>query len=126
MSFWQTVADAIEAFHVGYSLFDSSPKTQKKNFEDDWDDYSRSYREEGYVYFLHNPETDTIKIGYSKNPKRRIRSLQTANSAELETLKIVEGDEGYERSLHRQFSHLRIRGEWFRADYELWDYIDSI
>lgn len=35
----------------------------------------------------------------------------------------VPGDRKTERALHESFAHLRERGEWFRAEKELLDYI---
>jgi hypothetical protein len=55
------------------------------------------------------------KIGIAKNPKKRIRQLQTANA---EALKLIdeyksENANRIEKALHYQYSYSRSMGEWF-------------
>lgn len=73
------------------------------------------------VYFLR--AGDAIKIGYTTNLATRQRSLETASAVPLELLAFVPGDRNEEARLHREWGHLHIRGEWFRADEELLRYI---
>lgn len=75
----------------------------------------------GYVYFVR--AGDAIKIGFSTNSKTRLASLQTSNSEQLELLAMMRGTQSDERDLHQQFCHLNLRGEWFRVDEELLDFI---
>ena len=60
------------------------------------------------------------KFGYSKDPSRRLRSLQTGSSSQLELVHsvLVEGDvcvKHLEKTLHREYAYRRVRGEWFRC-----------
>lgn len=75
----------------------------------------------GRVYFITDGEL--IKIGYSGAPEVRLSDLQTHSGRELEILKTIPGTYEDERRLHTQFSHLRVRGEWFQSDPELLDFI---
>ena len=82
----------------------------------------------GYVYFVLNRDSHAIKIGTAKNLRRRLTSLQTSSPAKLELLcsiklKSVEIAKELEQSLHQKFSDIRIRGEWFKAERELLNYI---
>lgn len=55
------------------------------------------------------------KIGIAKNPKHRIRQLQTGNSDQLELIETYQSDNAskIESALHNRFSHVRNVGEWF-------------
>lgn len=68
----------------------------------------------GYVYFIF-VSSGKVKIGFSKNPHSRIRSLQTAIESEIRSIMIVPGTLHEEQELHAQFFTERIRGEWFEA-----------
>lgn len=54
-----------------------------------------------------------IKIGSAISPLKRLKELQTGNPYTLRLLAVIADDE---RWLHWKFSHLRARGEWFRAE----------
>jgi hypothetical protein len=81
----------------------------------------RSPRVPGYVYFLR--AGDAIKIGFSIEPNQRKSGLQVGNPVELETLATVSVNKITEREAKDKFNHLKIRGEWFRAEPELLDFI---
>jgi hypothetical protein len=73
----------------------------------------------GVVYFVRSG--DSIKIGHATNFKDRLRTLQTGNENPLEVLAAVAGLNEYE--IHQRFAHLRTRGEWFKAEPELLEFI---
>lgn len=56
---------------------------------------------------------NTIKIGKSNNPYKRIKQLQTGNSDKLMMLNIISGDLKEEKELHRKF--INVSNEWFSA-----------
>ena len=62
------------------------------------------------------------KFGYSVDPQRRLRSLQTGSSSQLELVHsiVVLEDQGrlLEQQFHREYAHRRVRGEWFRCTVE--------
>lgn len=80
------------------------------------------------VYFILNSENNAIKIGRARDIEKRLRSLQTASPVELELLKTLQVEsesqaQVLERELHCRFEHLRLKGEWFKAEPELLSYI---
>lgn len=83
-----------------------------------------------YVYFVINQDSNAIKIGTAKNVRRRLASLQTSSPAKLELLcsikaQSVEAARELEQSLHQKFVNFHIRGEWFRVEAELLNYISQ-
>jgi hypothetical protein len=75
----------------------------------------------GYVYFIR--AGDRIKIGFSRTPNVRLKTLQTANGDRLELLKVIPGSYDLESSLQAQFRQFRTIGDWFHASPELLSYI---
>lgn len=93
----------------------------------------RDMRDEAAVYFLHCG--DFIKIGYSSSPHMRLRQIQASDGtlhpegmdpSGAVLLKTAPGGYRHEQELHARFSSLRHTGEWFRADADLTDFINSI
>lgn len=78
------------------------------------------------VYFIRNPETRSVKIGWSEDPESRLRTLQTANEVELILEAVLPGSESTERSLQDRWSDYHIRGEWYASNDELEDFIRSV
>jgi len=68
-----------------------------------------------YVYLISDINTYTYKIGISKNPEKRIKSLQTGNEKLLKIIHKVpcENYNEVETALHNQYKFLKINGEWF-------------
>lgn len=67
----------------------------------------------GRAYAIRNADTGLIKLGMSKDPKRRLRQLATASASRLELLWSHEGGSSLETFLHRRFAARHVRGEWF-------------
>ncbi len=79
------------------------------------------------VYFIREGDAGNIKIGFTLDDiNKRVADLQTGCSQELIVLHLIDGESSKEREIHEQFSHLRIRGEWFRPDPELIEYIEEL
>ena len=79
------------------------------------------------IYFIHSEESNAVKIGRAKDVEKRLKSLQTAHPHELKIIKKFKLKGGkaaqeLESSLHQKFDHLRLSGEWFKAEPELLDY----
>ena len=55
------------------------------------------------------------KIGSAKEPKHRLRQLQTGNSDKLEIIEVYQSENArkIESALHRHYSYVRNVGEWF-------------
>lgn len=75
------------------------------------------------IYFILNRENSHIKIGYSNNPMKRLKALQTGNSFELEILTIIDGDISMEKMLHKKFNNFKIKNEWFTYSEEIKEFI---
>ena len=75
-----------------------------------------------YIYLIesYSDFENIYKIGYSKNPKQRIKELKTAHPHELTILYEFPTKHGrkVESSLHRLFKHKCYDGEWFRLNEE--------
>lgn len=72
-----------------------------------------------WVYFMRHDQI--IKIGYSKNPRKRAAALASA-----EILATEPGGVERESELHSRFRAHRLHGEWFTPAPELLDYIDEL
>ena len=78
-----------------------------------------------FVYFI-SDEDGYIKIGKASNVEARFNQLQTASRQELKVLAVKRGGHVLEGELHKRFSHLRVRGEWFHFTSEIADFIGGI
>ncbi|MFC8765121.1 GIY-YIG nuclease family protein [Streptomyces sp. NPDC057193] len=65
------------------------------------------------VYLIGSAESPLVKIGWTDNPERRLRTLQTGSAVPLAVLALFEGGAIVERALHRRFADKRQHGEWF-------------
>lgn len=70
-------------------------------------------RAESYVYFMFNPKTSLIKIGFSRCPTSRKDCLNTEHKTKLEILGMVPGTMHDERMMHFKFWEHRSHHEWF-------------
>jgi hypothetical protein len=78
-----------------------------------FDEAIRKSSLEVFTYLMEDTRNGLIKIGKSKNPERREKTLQSeAPSVEMRIAVPTESD--FESELHGEFSHLRQRGEWFK------------
>lgn len=67
-----------------------------------------------FVYLIRG-NNGKYKIGIAKEPKRRIKQLQTGNSDELTIIETYQSENAskIETALHNRYSHLQNVGEWF-------------
>jgi hypothetical protein len=66
----------------------------------------------GFIYFIRAREF--VKIGFSKNPKKRLRHLATTSPFELTIAAVHSGTKGDETALHKWLGEHHCHGEWFR------------
>lgn len=66
---------------------------------------------------------DRVKIGFSKDVRRRISELQTFFPDELELLLTTPGSVMIEHALHARFKEFAVKGEWFRYAEPIATYI---
>lgn len=67
----------------------------------------------GYVYFIQAGKDGPVKIGWAKDPIKRMKELQCASAATLRLLAAERGGRDLEAAFHRVFAVVRIGGEWF-------------
>ncbi len=68
-----------------------------------------------YIYLISN-NLNQYKIGISKNPKRRIKELQTGNDSNLFVVSQYKSEKYYkkiETALHNTYKHCNVLNEWF-------------
>lgn len=82
----------------------------------------------GFVYYVQRSDDERlIKIGWSTQVLSRLMALTAAEKSPL-VLRAVEIAIGAsaEHLRHRQFGHLRVRGEWFLPDHDLVDHVERV
>jgi Meiotically up-regulated gene 113 len=72
-----------------------------------------AFHEIGAIYFIRDINADAIKIGYSRDPAKRLSNLQVGSSGRLKLIGVVSAAQEIERVVHRQLTEGHIRGEWF-------------
>lgn len=67
------------------------------------------------IYLMKSNSDSHYKIDVSKNPQKRLLSLQTGNSSLISLICEYKTDKAYqiEKVLHRRYSHFNKEGEWF-------------
>lgn len=73
----------------------------------------------GHIYFITNPEAETVKIGYATDTNRRLESLQTGNHVKLLMYSAFPGSVQVERIIHRAVKEFKIINEWFHHTSKL-------
>jgi len=68
------------------------------------------------IYLIHADPENIYKIGVSKTVKKRLKTLQTANSNKLSIVKTFQTKHNrkVETALHKYFRKNKVRGEWFK------------
>jgi|JI7StandDraft_1071085.scaffolds.fasta_scaffold207381_2 hypothetical protein len=74
------------------------------------------------IYLVENAATGTCKIGYSKDPLKRLSGLRTNTADRLELIAEINGEQSDERDLHARFFSYRMRGEWFKCCAEIYNH----
>lgn len=82
----------------------------------------------GKIYFLSAEiPQKMVKIGFTvRNPMDRLYQLQAGCPCVLKIMLLIDGSLSDEKSLHRQFSHLRSHREWFFYEDDLREYVEEI
>jgi hypothetical protein len=72
-----------------------------------------------YVYLIYCEGNSLFKIGVSKNPKSRLKQLQTGSGLKLSLLQSYPSVYAHkiESSFHNRYSYLKTSGEWFNLPY---------
>lgn len=67
----------------------------------------------GWTYCIRDDASQAVKIGFSRDPERRLRQLQTANPNRLRLVSAMFSTDEFERMMHRSFAVHAKGGEWF-------------
>lgn len=73
-----------------------------------------------YVYIIGEENNPPYKVGISKNPKLRLKNLQTGHPRPLKIHSVKETD-GFKAKLletiiHKNINQYKTNGEWFDVD----------
>ena len=109
----------------------------KQSFENAWayqeiSNFSPDKQTYYYVYFISPKNEDSIsKIGISKNPFARLKTLQTSHYKDL-VLNLFfgawrrEDALRIEKEIHSKLDMYRLKGEWFNVNYNMcWKFFDK-
>lgn len=81
----------------------------------------------GSIYVIEAAGSDCVKIGFSRDTASfRLSQLQTGCPFELVVLGSMPGTQADEKSIHHQFRKYRIRGEWFRVEGPISEFIENV
>jgi len=74
-----------------------------------------------YVYLIQagDKKTDPVKVGFSKNPEKRLKAFQTGNAKELRLIMKIKCNSPsharrLEKSLHIMLGSQNVHLEWFK------------
>lgn len=85
---------------------------------DGWNEPFPSRWKPGWIYTLVIEESQLVKIGFSAdgNLKNRIATIQSSCPFLVKHLFSTRGTTGLEHLFHALFRHQRMRGEWFKVE----------
>lgn len=78
------------------------------------------------VYYIRAPEVGLVKIGHAVDVPNRFSTIQCHSPVSLAILATEDGCAEVEAERHSQFEPLWVRGEWFRYEGELVDFIATL
>ena len=65
------------------------------------------------TYIMYDRNSERYKIGRSKHPEKRYKSLKSSNP-DIQMVHVIDAD--IEKELHLQYKDKRVTGEWFKLD----------
>ena len=91
---------------------------------------------DGYMDAIENPdnknyklqwdEKSYVKVGISKDPQKRLTAIQLSSPIKLTCLGYLPANEDIEKKIHRCLKKHHSRGEWFKYNGSVHEYIDSL
>jgi|GEM_PF-6182130 hypothetical protein len=105
---------------VKRKLLELAQRTEQRTANESLEALSKS-RFDSFVYIMEDRRNGTFKIGRSKTPGKRERTLQSEVPEIVLRFSVPAADD-HERRLHDRFDPKRLRGEWFNLteDELLW------
>lgn len=67
-----------------------------------------------------------VKIGIAADVRKRVKDMEMHNPYDLEITHVMLGKRKEEKELHQRFSAYRHKGEWFRYQGELREYVEGL
>jgi len=78
------------------------------------------------IYFIRESDNGPIKVGVTKRPETRLKSLQTGNPRPLKLISILPGYAAKEKKIKSDLKVHSINGEWFNPAPHVLEYIADI
>lgn len=75
----------------------------------------QSKADPGHVYFIKAPDLDRIKVGFTRDVRRRFHTIRNASPCKMELLGSVRGKPALESALLEYLRPHQAYGEWFFA-----------
>ena len=102
-------------------IYEHKNKTEKHFSSNDAKEYlNRVTLENGAVYAIGNIKHGFVKIGYSNNPEKRIKQIQTGCPFPVTIIRTWQGmGRKEEKLMHRAYSKYKTVGEWFKIEGSL-------
>ncbi|MEZ4884975.1 MAG: KilA-N domain-containing protein [Chitinophagales bacterium] len=80
-----------------------------------------------WVYFFQSTASKIVKIGQTHNLQRRQNTIENSHGYPIKLLKAIRvPDESHEKAIHKQFKHIRLKGEWFKLTPKLQQFIEDL
>jgi len=76
------------------------------------------------VYFIGSENKAVVKIGFSNNVNKRLKTIQRFSPFRCKILLVVPGDRKLEGKLHERFGQLNLNNEWFSLSGDLKTFVD--
>lgn len=101
---------------------------KRKSFWLDNSSPTKNKDQSGYIYFIKENKTGTVKIGKSKSLKKRYRLFEVKLPFEIDCIVYYKVNDRHqvESALHDIFSDYRCNGEWFELEEEQIDKITNL
>lgn len=77
------------------------------------------------VYFFEAVGKGLTKIGYSADPVKRFRHIQTSCPFPIRAVLLANGGRDVERSFHEDYADYRQHGEWFALPEQELDWLTT-
>jgi len=87
---------------------------------------ARRRRRRGTIYFVQPADLPLVKIGYTAGDlNSRVSSIQCHNHTPLTVVHSERGSRVQEQNYHIRFTKCHERGEWFRVEGKLKDFLEK-
>jgi len=86
--------------------------------------YSHRRKRKRVVYFI-QAKTGEIKIGVSTNLKHRFSQIKVHCPVKIKLIGAMHEEKLTEADVHRLFKKYKLKGEWYKPDQEIFDFIDK-